>query len=134
MTAIDRDEHAISRDLEETERGIRRLKRRPRKNLILSLLNPMNLIFTVVGALILITLTRMAIRKWRKTYMPEPDGSKLAIFGIPIPGWDMIKAFAIGVRNFILVGLPNMFDTLKMYFGKLHRRLFGRKGILRNAI
>jgi hypothetical protein len=94
----------------------------------------MNLIFTVVGALILITLTRMAFRKWRKTYMPEPDGSKLTIFGIPIPGWDMIKAFAIGVRNFFMVGLPNMFDTLKMYFGKIHRKLFGRKGILRNAI
>lgn len=62
--------------------------------------------------------------------MPKPDGSKLTIFGISIPGWDTIKALGTGIKNFITVGLPNHFNRLQKFFGKMKKSLFGKGGIL----
>lgn len=85
-----------------------------------------------LGAVILIALARIGWRKWKKAYMPKPDGSKMTIFGISIPNWDGIKAFAIGVKNFFTVGLANWYDRLKLFFHNIHDTLFGKKGAFKN--
>lgn len=36
----------------------------------------------VVGGLIIITLIRIAAKKWAEAYMPPSDGSTMTIFGI----------------------------------------------------
>jgi hypothetical protein len=66
------------------------LKDKKRGSLLSRLLNGgiTGLLFTIIGGLILITLARIALRKWCDAYMPKPDGSKMTIFGIEIPGWD----------------------------------------------
>ena len=90
------------------------------------------LLVIALGAVILIALARVAWRKWKKAYMPKPDGSKMTIFGISIPNWDGIKAFAIGLKNFFTVGLPNWYDRLKLFFQGIHNTLFGKKGAFKN--
>ena len=97
--------------------------------------NPMKFMkvtFTIVGGLILIALMRLALRKWKKTYMPPSDGKTMTIFGITIPGWSQMKALAIGIKNFITIGLPNWKDRLLTFFGGIRKKLFGKKGIFRN--
>lgn len=91
------------------------------------------LMFTVVGGLILITLARIAWRKWKKAYMPQTDKKKFTIFGIPIPGVNEIKAFAIGIYNFVRVGIPNKLARLKHFFTGVYSTLFGKNGCLRNV-
>ena len=91
-----------------------------------------SLLVIALGAVILIALARVAWRKWKKAYMPKPDGSKMTIFGISIPNWDGIKAFAIGVKNFFTVGLANWYDRLKLFFHNIHDTLFGKKGAFKN--
>ena len=90
--------------------------------------------FTIAGGLILITLARIAVNKWAKTYMPDKkDATKYTIFGIEIPFVGQIKDFAVGIRNFVMVGLPNAFGKLKLIVGKLKNGLFGRNGIFKSA-
>ncbi len=89
--------------------------------------------FTIVGGLVLITLARMAISKWKDTYMPKTDGSKMSILGVPVPGWDTIKALGLGVRNFITVGIPTYWDKLKKFMGDTKKTLFGKKGMFKDA-
>ena len=82
--------------------------------------------------MLLITLARMALRKWADTYMPKSDGSKFRIFGIEIPGLGEIKALGIGIWNFVTVGIPNYYNRLKLFFSDVKNTLFGPKGILRD--
>lgn len=140
MRKIDKSEEQISKDLNKTKGGIKSLKRQlaaSKGKGILGLIfgGPIGMImFTVVGGLILITLARMALRKWADTYMPKKDGSKMSVFGFQIPGWDTIKALGIGIRNFILVGLPNIWNKLKVFVGSIKKTLFGKKGMFKDAI
>lgn len=132
MKKIDKAEEEISSSLGKTKWQIRMMKLKSKAKGILGMMlgGIASFAFIAIGALILITLARMALQKWKDTYMPKPDGSKLTIFGISIPGWDTIKALGIGIKNFITVGLPNHFNRLQKFFGKMKKSLFGKGGIL----
>jgi len=140
MKKIDDTESSIAKDLKETKSGIFKLKLKAMKpkgpggllGFLMGGIAP--IAFTIIGGLILITLARLALKKWADTYMPKPDGSKMSILGIPIPGWDRIKALGMGIKNFITVGLPNMWDRLKHFIGNVKKQLFGKKGAFRDAI
>lgn len=136
MKKIDKTESSISKDLDETKKGVKDLKKKKSGSGLLGLMmgGIAPIAFTIIGGLILITLARLAMKKWADTYMPKPDGSKMSIFGIPIPGWDTIKAFAIGIRNFVMVGLPNYWDRLKHFMGNVKQNLFGKNGAFRDSI
>ena len=136
MKKVDKSESSISKDLNKTKKGIKDLKRKPKGPGLLGLLmgGIAPIAFTIIGGLILITLARMALRKWKNTYMPKNDGSTMSIFGIPIPGWSTLKALGLGIWNFITVGLPNYWDRLKFFFGDMKKKLFGKKGILKDGI
>lgn len=136
MKKIDKSESEISKDLKSTEKGIKTIKRKSRMKSMLGFMfgGISSMLFTIIGGLILITLARMALRKWKTTYMPKTDGSTMSIFGIPIPGWDEMKAIGLGIWNFITVGIPNQFDKLSHFFGNVKQQLFGKKGIFKNAI
>ena len=135
MKKVDKYEDNISKDLKKTEKGIKSIKRKSKAKGLLGMLfgGFTSILFTIIGGLILITLARMAMKKWKDTYMPKSSGSGMSIFGIPIPGWDTMKSIAIGIRNFIMVGIPNMFDKLSHFFGDLKQRLFGKKGIFKDG-
>ena len=140
MKKVDKTESTISKDLGATKKGIKSLKRQlaaSKGKGILGLIfgGPIGMIaFTIVGGLILITLARLALKKWSDTYMPKKDGSKASIFGIPIPGWDTMKALGLGIWNFITVGLPNYWDRLKHFMGNVKKQLFGKNGMFKDAI
>lgn len=136
MKKIDKSEATISKDLDATKKGIKKLKKPKGPGLLGLLMGGIAPIaFTIIGGLILITLARLALRKWRNTYMPKSDGSTFSIFGIPIPGWDTLKAIGLGIWNFITVGLPNYWDRLKFFFGDMKKKkLFGKKGIFKDLI
>lgn len=140
MKKVDKTEGQISKDLNITKSNVNSLKRQVAASKgrgVLGLIfgGPIGMImFTIVGGLILITLARMAMKKWSDTYMPKPDGSKFSIFGIPIPGWDKMKAIGLGIWNFITVGLPNYWDRLTNFIGNVKKQLFGKKGMFRDAI
>ena len=89
MRHVDKQEESISKDLEKTKVGIGKLQKKKNSKGLLGLMlgGIMPLAFTLIGGLILITLARLALNKWSKTYMPKSDKSKLTIFGISIPGW-----------------------------------------------
>lgn len=131
---MDKSEESISSDLKTTEKGIK--KSRKGKGLMQMLMNLgfgfLNMVWIAIGGLILITLVRMALSKWKKTYMPPSDGSTLTIFGVKIPGWAGIKSLMVGVRNFLLVGIPNMWTKLKAFTSNAFSSLFGPKGIIRD--
>ena len=135
MKKVDKYEDNISKDLKKTEKGIKSIKRKSKTKGLLGMLfgGFTSILFTIIGGLILITLARLAMKKWKDTYMPKSEGSGMSIFGIPIPGWDTMKSIAIGIRNFIMVGIPNMFDRLSHFFGDLKQRLFGKKGIFKDG-
>ena len=91
LKKADKQEEKISSDLKETQKGIKKLKKPKKPNFLLKMFNPatfMSLFWIAIGGLIIIALLRIAWRKWKKTYMPKPDGEKMSIFGIEIPGWD----------------------------------------------
>ena len=137
MKKVDKTENQIYKDLNTTKKGIKELKDKQKKGkgLLGMLLGGVGMvIFTVIGGLILITLARMAFRKWSATYMPKNDGSTMSIFGIPIPGWSTMKALGLGIWNFITVGLPNYWDRLCNFIGNIKKQLFGKKGIFRDGI
>lgn len=140
MKKMDKTESTISKDLTKTKKNIGKLKNEALKSKGRGLLGilmggPIGIIaFTIVGGLVLITLARMAISKWTATYMPKPDGSKMSIFGIPIPGWDTMKALGLGIWNFITVGLPNYWNRLSNFMGNVKEQLFGKNGMFRDAI
>ena len=89
-------------------------------------------LFTV-GALLLIGLVRFAVSKWAETYMPKPDGSKMTIFGVEIPGWDKMKAIGLGIYNFFAVGVKNQYTRLKHFIGRIKESMFGKNGAFRDA-
>lgn len=126
--------------MNKTKKNIGNLKREAAKKKGGSLLGtlmggPLGIIaFTLVGGLILITLARLALSKWSDTYMPKKDGSKMSVFGVPIPGWDTIKALGLGIWNFITIGLPNWWDRLKNFISGIKKTLFGKKGMFKDAI
>ena len=135
MKKIDNTEASISKDLDKTKSGIKQLKKPKGPGLLGLLMGGIAPIaFTIIGGLILITLARLALKKWSDTYMPKPDGSKMSIFGIPIPGWDTMKSIGLGIWNFVTVGLPNYWDRLKHFMGNVKKSLFGRNGALRDTI
>ena len=136
MKKVDKTEASIYNDLNTTKKGIKKLqdKQKKGKGLLGMLLGGVGMvIFTVIGGLILITLARMAFKKWSATYMPKNDGSTMSIFGIPIPGWSTMKALGLGIWNFITVGLPNYWDRLCNFIGNIKKQLFGKKGIFRDG-
>lgn len=134
MKRIDQTEDEVSKDLDETTVGIKKLKAKGKGKGLLGLMlgGVASFAFVAIGALILITLARMALKKWADTYMPKSDGSKFRIFGIEIPGLGEIKALGIGIWNFVTIGLPNYYNRLKRFFGGVYKSLFGKKGILRD--
>jgi len=136
MAKISKSEEKIGSDLEKTESNVIKLKKKKGNNLSTMLLNlgsgALNIVFVAVGGLILIGLMRLAFAKWKKAYMPKSDGSTMTIFGVQIPGWAEMKALFIGIRNFIVVGLPNMWDRLNSLIGKATKSLFGPKGAFRD--
>lgn len=120
--------------MSETEKGIKDLKKGKGSFLSKLLFGAWKMAFIVVGGILLITLARMAFRAWSNKFMPKSDGSKFKIFGLEIPGLGEIKAFGLGIWNTITVGLPNLWDRVKLFFGKIHKQLFGKKGMFRDAI
>lgn len=101
------------------------------------IMNPMNWLFfgfLAIGAILLITLLRMALRKWADTYMPntEGEGEGLTIFGFKVPFGVEIMNLITGIKNFVLVGLPNWWDRIKVWFYDIKEKLFGRKGAFKN--
>ena len=134
MKEIDKSEEKLSKDVHSTEKGIASLKRNNKSgNILKTLLNPLGHVAIIaLGGLILITLARAVIGKWKKTYMPKTDGSTMTIFGFQIPKWAEMKAFAIGIKNFVLVGLPTLWNKLKLFIGGVKDKLFGKKGIFRS--
>lgn len=135
MKKIDKTESSISKDLDKTKDGIKKLKKPKGPSLIGLLMGGIAPIaFTIIGGLILITLARLALKKWSDTYMPKPDGSTMSILGIPIPGWDTMKSIGLGIWNFVTVGLPNQFNRLKHFIGNVKKQLFGKKGAFRDSI
>ena len=139
MGEIDKEEGVVAKDTAKTQKGIDNLKKQgnkkgPGSGIVSWLLNPLgSLMLIVVGGLLIISLVRLAIRKWAEAYMPQTDGSTMTIFGFKMPGWDTIKAIGIGVWNWITVGLPNYWERLKFFFGDIYRKLFGKKGLLKNG-
>ncbi len=120
MKKIDNTESSISKDLDKTKSGIKQLHKPKGPGLLGLLMGGIAPIaFTIIGGLILITLARLALKKWSDTYMPKPDGSKMSIFGVPIPGWDKMKSIGLGIWNFVTVGLPNYWDRLKHFMGNV---------------
>ena len=77
MKKIDRSESDISKDLDATKKGINRLKK-PKPGGLFGMLfgggvvgKIITMAFTIIGGLILITLMRLALKKWSDTYMPK---------------------------------------------------------------
>ena len=134
MGGIDKSEGQMNKDLDKTERNVKKIKNQKGKGLLSMLVGGVSsLLLTMLGGLILITLARIALRKWKSKYMPPSDKSTMTIFGVKIPGWDEIKSLGLRIFNFIKVGLPNLWDRMKHFFGDLKKKMFGKKGIFRNA-
>ena len=134
MKRVDKDEDVINKNLKPTEKNIRELNnRKNKKGSILGLIfNPlmwMKIAFIAIGGIILITLTRMALKKFKDTYMPPSDGKTVKIFGIPIPGISEIKSLCIGIYNFATVGIPNIYGKLKVWISGVKKSLFGKGGM-----
>ena len=135
MKRVDKDEDVINKNLKTTEKNIKELKKKNKnkKGGILGLIfNPlmwMNIAFIAIGGIILITLTRMALKKFKDTYMPPSDGKTVKIFGIPIPGISEIKSLCIGIYNFATVGIPNIYGKLKVWISGVKKSLFGKGGM-----
>lgn len=134
MKRVDKDEDVINKNLKTTEKNIRELnKRKNKKSGILGLIfNPliwMNIAFIAIGGVILVTLTRMALKKFKDTYMPPSDGKTVKIFGIPIPGISEIKSLCIGIYNFATVGIPNIYGKIKVWISGVKKSLFGKGGM-----
>lgn len=91
------------------------------------------IMFTIAGGLVLITLARVALRQWKKKYMPTTDPRTFTILGVPIPGVNTIKAIGLGIWNFIVVGIPEYYGRIKNFFGKIYNELFGKNGCIRNV-
>jgi hypothetical protein len=137
MNKIGSDENETQGLLDKTKKGIKSLKK-PKGNGLFGMLfgGIGGILVTVLGALILISLARIGLQKWKDAYMPrtDPNAQQTTIFGIPIPNWDQIKAIGIGIWNFFNVGLLNWYDRLKLFFGNIHKSLFGKKGAFKNMI
>lgn len=135
MKRVDKDEDVINKNLKTTEKNIKELKKKNKnkKDGILGLIfNPlmwMNIAFIAIGGIILITLTRMALKKFKDTYMPPSDGKTVKIFGIPIPGISEIKSLCIGIYNFATVGIPNIYGKIKVWISGVKKSLFGKGGM-----
>ena len=134
MKRVDKDEDLINKNLKSTEKNIRELNnRKNKKGSILGMIfNPlgwMKIAFIAIGGIILITLTRMALKKFKDTYMPPSDGKTVKIFGIPIPGISEIKSLCIGIYNFARVGIPNIYGKLKVWISGVKKSLFGKGGM-----
>lgn len=121
-------------DLSETEKGIHKLKKGKGSFLSSMIFGAWKTIFVVAGGLLLITLVRMTFSTWSKNFMPKSDGSKFRIFGLEIPGLGEIKALGMGIYNTIMVGIPNLWNRTRKFFGKIYKQLFGKKGMFRDAI
>ena len=134
MKRVDKDEDVINKNLKTTEKNIKELKKnKNKKDGILGLIfNPlmwMNIAFIAIGGIILITLTRMALKKFKDTYMPPSDGKTVKIFGIQIPGISEIKSLCIGIYNFATVGIPNIYGKIKVWISGVKKSLFGKGGM-----
>ena len=117
MKGVDKSELKVNKDLTKTEKEIKKLKRNKGKNIFTSMLGGVQgFVFAAIGGLILITLARVALRKWKKAYMPKTDKSTMTIFGVKIPGWAEMKALGIGIYNFFTVGIPIYWEKLKGFF------------------
>ena len=94
MEKIDSSHAKIHKDTLATEKGIASIKKGKKRPGFLSLLlgGITPILFIALGGIIIVALMRLALKKWSDTYMPKPSGNKTTIFGIPIPGWDTIKA------------------------------------------
>ena len=134
MFGIDQEEMKTKKDLSETEQGINDIKRGKGSFLSKLLFGAWKMAFIVAGGILLRTSTRLGFRAWSNNFMPKSDGSKFKIFGLEIPGLGEIKAFGLGIWNTITVGLPNLWNRVKNFFGKIHKQLFGKKGMFRDAI
>ena len=135
MDKVNKYEVKIHKNLLTTEKGVKDLKKQAAsKGGILQMFfgGIGSKIITVLGAIVLITLARMAMSKWAQTYMPQSDGSTMTILGFQIPGWSMIKSFGLGIWNWVTVGLPNWWNRIKVFASKIKRMLFGKKGMFKN--
>ena len=119
----DKGEAEIKGDLDKTKDGIGKLKSKARRNLVQKFIfggGPMGILFTVVGGLLLIGMIRTMWKSWKEQYMPETDPNTYTFFGIPIPGFGTMKAFGIGIYNYVTVGLPSHFRKLKSFLGNVY--------------
>lgn len=131
----DKGEAEIKGDLDKTKDGVGKLKSKARRNLVQKFIfggGPMGILFTVVGGLLLIGMIRTMWKNWKEQYMPETDPTTYTFFGIPIPGFETIKAFGIGIYNYVTVGLPMHFRKLKTFLGNVYEEFFGKKGCIRS--
>ena len=137
MKKIDKGESEIAKDLKKTQRHIFLMKAKAKANALLGMFFGgigRFLVFSL-GALILIGLTRYALNKWSEAYMPKNDGGTgMTILGVPIPGWGTLKSIGLGIYNFVTVGLRNFMDRLSGFFKGIKKKLFGKKGAIRDGI
>lgn len=127
MKDMGKQEASIAKNLNKTEDRIAKLKRQGGGNFITGTLIPLG--FTILGGILLITLARMALRKWADAFMPKPEPGTATILGVPIPGLATLKAIGLGVWNFITVGLPNAWDRIKAWWQPIRKKLFGKGGM-----
>lgn len=136
MQKINKDETSICKDLIKAEKNqISAQKGGNRGGFLGKMLlgGALKIVFITIGGLILITLARIAFRAWAKEYMPPSEPGTFTLFGIPIPFVNDIKAFFIGIKNFIFVGLPNIWDRLKLWYKGIKDKLFGKDGMFSSS-
>ena len=125
----DKDEAQISSDLDATQTGIDKLKNKKGGFLSKLIMGGAAVGWIVVGGLILVTLFRLAFKKWKKTYMPETnDKGGFSILGFKIPGFAQMKSIGLGLYNFFTIGLVNHWTRLSKFFKKWKDKLFGKQG------
>ena len=116
MQGVDKSELGINKRLTKTENEIKKIKRNKTKNIFTSMLGGVkSIVFVAIGGLILISLARIALKKWKDKYMPKTDKSKMTIFGIRVPGLAEIKALVIGIKNFFM-DLPIYWAKVTTFF------------------
>jgi hypothetical protein len=128
-----KDEKTTKEYLDETKKNVGRLKDNQSNPIVSVLIGLMsNVLFFSVGSIFLISFARSAFETWKKEYVPETNEEDGKIFGIHIPGLASIKAYAIGIYNFMRVGLPKYYHTFMGFFKGIYEELFGKKGCIRN--
>ena len=88
MTAAEKDEEKVDGYFGKIKKRIKAAGKK-KGNFLVDIIfggAAVKFLFTVVGGLILITLTRVAAKKWYDAYVPKTDAKGGTILGVKIPG------------------------------------------------